>query len=101
MIASRPSAIATSTSSAATHERIVGTSDPVSRVYPTAASAPAPAATSGNRQFSASVGLSASSRSTRNIVAATTAVMCSPLTDSKCASPERRIASASSSPTPP
>ena len=62
-----------------------------------AAAAPASAAITGNRACSASHGLSANSRITISIVAATAAVMCNPLTDSRCASPARRIASESSS----
>lgn len=70
---------------------------PVSQVYPTAATAPAPAASTGNRKRSASAGNSASSFSITTIAAPTTAVTCSPLIDNRCARPERRIASASSS----
>ena len=95
--ASRPIAIAATTRSEATHDRTVGTPAPASSVYPTAAAAPAIAAITGRRNRSASHGLSASSRNTSHIVMPTTAVTCRPLMDSKCASPARRIASASPS----
>ena len=58
---------------------------------------PAPAATSTSRKRSASAGLSASSFRVSSITAPTTAVRWRPLTDSRWARPERRIASASAS----
>ena len=61
------------------------------------AAAATAADTSTRLKRSASRSLSASSLRLRNIAKATTAAMCSPLTDSKCVRPLRRIASASSS----
>ena len=58
---SRPSASAIRTSTAPTQLRTVGTSAPVSSVYPIPASAPTIAAASGSRMRSASHGHSANS----------------------------------------
>ena len=59
------------------------------------AAAATAADTSTRLKRSANRSLSARSLRLRNIAAATTAAMCSPLTDSRCVSPLRRIASAS------
>jgi len=89
---SRPSASAPITSSAPRHERTVGTSAPVNSVYPTAAAAPATAAINGNRTRSASHGDSASRRIASTQAIPTTALTCSPLTESRCVNPASRIA---------